>query len=164
MKPVPSPSASCGPAPGAWAPALADLGPQHNRPVAVLVNRGQPGRLLWGVGSRTFYVPWTFKCLCPGCGDSGDPLPCRAGLPLPGRETLAQALADLCPVLCAEEGFAHPPGRSCWMPAGAGAGHDPVAAIFTSGSTGNSGIVIAHRSVIDFTGDGRRLSSLPTRT
>ena len=70
-----------------------------------------------------------------------------------GEETLAQALADLCPVLCAEEGFAHPP-QDALLDARRGRvlDIDPVYAIFTSGSTGTpKGIVIAHRSVIDFT-------------
>ena len=68
--------------------ALADLGPQHNRPVAVLVNHTAANlAAFFGVlEAGHFYVPLDLQMPLPGCGDSGDPLPCRAGLPRRGGD------------------------------------------------------------------------------
>ena len=135
--------------------ALADLGPQHNRPVAVLVNHTAANlAAFFGVlEAGHFYVPLDLQMPLPRLRGILETLSPAALVYPAGEETLAQALADLCPVLCAEEGFAHPP-QDALLDARRGRvlDIDPVYAIFTSGSTGTpKGIVIAHRSVIDFT-------------
>lgn len=135
--------------------ALADLGPQHNRPVAVLVNHTAANlAAFFGVlEAGHFYVPLDLQMPLPRLRGILETLSPAALVYPAGEETLARALADLCPVLCAEEGFAHPP-QDALLDARRGRvlDIDPVYAIFTSGSTGTpKGIVIAHRSVIDFT-------------
>ena len=128
MKPVPSPSASCGPAPGAWAPRWPIWVPSTTGPWRCWSTTPRP---TWPPSLGCWkpdisMSPWTFKCLCPGCGGILETLSPAALVYPAGEETLAQALADLCPVLCAEEGFAHPPpGRPAGCPPGAGAGHRP---------------------------------------
>ena len=69
------------------------------------------------------------------------------------RERVAQALADLCPVLLLDEAaFTHSVDEArlqCRRDRVLDI--DPVYAIFTSGSTGTpKGIILSHRSVIDF--------------
>lgn len=108
--------------------ALADLGPQHNRPVAVLVNHTAANlAAFFGVlEAGHFYVPLDLQMPLPRLRGILETLSPAALVYPAGEETLAQALADLCPVLCAEEGFAHPPpGRPAGCPPGAGAGHRP---------------------------------------
>ena len=84
--------------------ALADLGPQHNRPVAVLVNHTAANlAAFFGVlEAGHFYVPLDLQMPLPRLRGILETLSPAALVYPAGEETLAQALADLCPVLCAE--------------------------------------------------------------
>lgn len=126
------------PAPGAWAPRWPIWVPSTTGPWRCWSTTPRP---TWPPSLGCWkpdisMSPWTFKCLCPGLRGILETLSPAALVYPAGEETLAQALADLCPVLCAEEGFAHPP-QDALLDARRGRvlDIDPVYAIFTSGST-----------------------------
>lgn len=135
--------------------ALAGICPERNRAVCVLTTRraADPAAFLGALYAGEHYVPL----------DGGMPLPRLRGIvetlrPAalvypPALEEEARALSDLCPVLPQEEGFSHAVDRGELKRRRAlTLDLDPVYIIFTSGSTGApKGIVISHRSVIDFT-------------
>lgn len=139
---------------GAWAPRWPIWVPSTTgRGGAGQPHRGQPGRLLWGVGSRTFLCPpGPSNASAPGCGGFWRPSPCRAGLPRRGGDPGPGPGGPVPGAVCG--GGICPSPQDALLDARRGRvlDIDPVYAIFTSGSTGTpKGIVIAHRSVIDFT-------------
>lgn len=103
--------------------ALADLGPQHNRPVAVLVNHTAANlAAFFGVlEAGHFYVPLDLQMPLPrAAGDSGDPLPCRAGLPRRGGDPGPGPGGPVPGAVCGGGILPIPPRTPCWMPAGGG--------------------------------------------
>ena len=104
--------------------ALADLGPQHNRPVAVLVNHTAANlAAFFGVlEAGHFYVPLDLQMPLPRLRGILETLSPAALVYPAGEETLAQALADLCPVLCAPpappRGSSSPTAASLTSPSG----------------------------------------------
>lgn len=135
-KPFLAPSASCG-APGAWAPRWPIWVPSTTGPWRCWSTTPQP---TWPPSLGCWkpdisMSPWTFKCLCPGCGGFWRPSPLPRWSTPPGRRP-GPGPGGPVPVLCAEEGFAHPP-QDALLDARRGRvlDIDPVYAIFTSGST-----------------------------
>ena len=133
---------------------LAQLDPRHNRPVGVLVNHtaANIASFMGVLSAGCFYVPLDMQMPLPRLRGILETLsPTALVYPAGGEET-AQALADLCPLVEDRDAFAHPADPTLLARQREQVlDIDPVYAIFTSGSTGApKGIVICHRSVIDF--------------
>ena len=126
-----------------------------NAPVAVLVDRtAESIAAMQGVlYAGCCYVPVDNRMPQPRIRRILEQLHARALLFPEGDRPLAEALADCCPVLPLTEGFAASADEALLSDRRRRVlDVDPVYILFTSGSTGvPKGIVIAHRSVIDFT-------------
>jgi amino acid adenylation domain-containing protein len=133
--------------------ALAGLTPRRNAPVAVLVERSAAAVAAFqGVlCSGNFYVPLDSQMPLARMESILTTLSPAALVYPRALEGTARALAAFCPILCQEEGFAHPVQADLLAACRAGVlDTDPVYGIFTSGSTGTpKGIVCHHRGVID---------------
>lgn len=134
--------------------ALAGLSPRHNGPVAVLVDHSAANltAFMGVLYSGNFYVPVDSQMPLPRMKAILDTLDPVALVYTAGTRETAQAVAGLCPLLLDTDGFACPADEALLCARRAKVlDIDPVYAIFTSGSTGApKGIVICHRSVIDF--------------
>ncbi len=134
---------------------LARHSPRHNQPVVVLINHtaANLAAFLGVLSAGLFYVPLDMQMPLPRLRGILEALSPAAVVYPPGCQEKAQPLADLAPLLSAEEGFLSPHDPAPLAQRRAQVlDIDPVYAIFTSGSTGKpKGIVISHRSVIDFT-------------
>lgn len=122
---------------GAWAPRWPIWVPSTTGRAVWLNHTAANLAAFFGVlEAGHFYVPLDLQMPLPRLRGILETLSPAALVYPAGEETLAQALADLCPVLCAEEGFAHPP-QDALLDARRGRvlDIDPVYAIFTSGST-----------------------------
>ena len=135
--------------------ALAAQTDRPNRPVVVLVDhRAANLAAFQGVLSAgDYYVPLDSQMPLPRLRGIVETLAPAALVYGQARERVAQALADLCPVLLLDEAaFTHSVDEArlqCRRDRVLDI--DPVYAIFTSGSTGTpKGIILSHRSVIDF--------------
>lgn len=102
--------------------ALADLGPQHNRPVAVLVNHTAANlAAFFGVlEAGHFYVPLDLQMPLPRLRGILETLSPAALVYPAGEETWPQALADLCRCCVRRRDLPILPRTPCWMPAGGG--------------------------------------------
>lgn len=134
--------------------ALAEQSPALNRPVVVLINHtaANIAAFMGVLSAGHFYVPLDLQMPLPRLRGILEELSPVALIYPAGKEEIAQALSDLCPMMAAEDGFSYPINAPLLAQRQAKIlDVDPVYAIFTSGSTGApKGIVICHRSVIDF--------------
>ena len=126
-----------------------------NRPVAVLVDRTV--RTLTAMqavlASGNYYVPVDSKMPLARMRKILTQTGAAALLYDAGDRELAEGLSDCCLPIAMEDGFAAPADAALLRRHRAQVlDVDPVYVIFTSGSTGEpKGIVVSHRSVIDFT-------------
>lgn len=135
--------------------ALARVTERHNAPVCVLVQRSAASvaGLLGALYAGCFYVPLDSQMPLPRMEAILTRLDPAALLCPAGLEETAKTLSPRCPILELESAARTPPDpdllarrRDRVLDI------DPAYVIFTSGSTGiPKGIVICHRSVIDFT-------------
>ena len=122
MKPVPSPSASCGPAPGAWAPRWPIWVPSTTGPWRCWSTTPRP---TWPPSLGCWkpdisMSPWTFKCLCPGCGGFWRPSPLPRWSTPPGRRPWPRPWRTCARCCVRRRDLPIPPRTPCWMPAGGG--------------------------------------------
>ena len=134
--------------------ALARRSPRHNAPVCVLVQRSAAAAagLLGALYGGCFYVPIDSQMPLSRMEAIFTALSPAALLYPAALEETAQSLARFCPILELESGFQTPADPVLLARRREGVlDTDPAYVIFTSGSTGvPKGIVISHRSVIDF--------------
>lgn len=134
--------------------ALAERCPQHNRPVAVLIDHtaANLASFMGVLYSGNYYVPIDSQMPPARMQSIFETLSPAALIYTAATETIAQSMADFCPLLEDKAGFDHLADDDVLAARRAAVlDIDPVYAIFTSGSTGTpKGIVICHRSVIDF--------------
>lgn len=133
---------------------LANITRVHNRPIAVLTDRGADSVLAFmGVlYSGNYYVPVDVRMPAARMAALMEQIRPAALVLAAKKHEPAQQFAHLCPLVSMEE-----IGEDCddallASVRGKVLDVDPAYIIFTSGSTGvPKGIVVSHRSVIDFT-------------
>lgn len=134
--------------------AISHITNRYNSPVVILSERTAATVVsFFGIlFSGNYYVPIDAKMPIPRMRSIMDTLSPAILIYPRHLENIAVELSSYCPMLCAADGFEYEAdelilseNRNKVLDI------DPAYAIFTSGSTGNpKGIVISHRSVIDF--------------
>jgi D-alanine--poly(phosphoribitol) ligase subunit 1 len=134
---------------------LAAAGGPINRPVAVLIDRTACSlTAMQGVlYSGNYYVPIDNKMPVLRAKNILQQVGARALVYAEADRPLAEELSDCCPLVSMEAAFETPADEALLARCRSRVlDVDPVYVLFTSGSTGApKGIVISHRSVIDFT-------------
>lgn len=135
--------------------ALARVTERHNAPICVLVQRSAASvaGLMGALYAGCFYVPLDSQMPLSRMEAILTRLEPAALLYPAGLEEIAKTLSSFCPALELESAARTPPDHNLLARRREMVlDIDPAYVIFTSGSTGvPKGIVICHRSVIDFT-------------